>query len=207
MENEIPFVAEVNVPLEEGKILNIATALTAMAASLTGALKAQDLNPEELFQQIARHEGYKQTVYKDSMGIPTIGIGFNLNEKHNQEILRKLGIDINEVLSGKPLTDKQIRILYNFSLKSAYKDAESLVKNFKQQPKEVKKILIDMAFNLGKPRLSKFKGMLNAVERGDYKKAALEMMYTNGKSGATTPWYNQTKGRAKTLVSQMANVS
>ena len=50
----------------------------------TTALKVSD---NEIFKQLVKHEGYKQHVYKDTKGIPTVGIGFNLNDKNNQRLL------------------------------------------------------------------------------------------------------------------------
>ena len=197
MNDEIPYV------VTEGRKMSLA----AIALALMNPLQGSDINPENLYNQIKQHEGYRQVVYKDSMGIPTVGIGFNLAEKHNQQFLKTIGVDINEVLRGKPLTEKQVRLLYNFSLKTAYKDVVKLIPDFKKHPKEAKKALIDFSFNLGYNKLSKFKGVLRAFERGDYEKASLEMKYKNGVGGDTTPWYKQTKSRAVNLVRQMSSAA
>lgn len=194
--SEIPYIQ-----INEGKKLSLA----ALAMALATPLQGSGIDPQELYKQIEQHEGYRDTVYV-IYGKPHIGIGFNLEEPHNKQFLKSINIDINDVLRGKKLTDNQIKMMYNFSLKHAYKDVVKLLPNFKQQPKEVKKILIDMSFNMGYNGLRNFKGMIKAIENGDYQKAALEMKYTNGRDGQITPWYKDTKTRAHTLVNRMANI-
>ena len=67
-------------------------------------------------------------------------------------------------------------MLYNFSLTIAYKDAMSLFPNFQKLPKDVKKVLVDMSFNMGINKLSGFKDMRQAVIEGDFNTAADEMI-------------------------------
>jgi len=55
-----------------------------------------------------------------------------------------------------------------------------------------------MMFNLGRPRLSKFKKMTAALEMGDWKTAAIE--------GRDSRWYNQVGNRAERLMTRMENV-
>ena len=53
------------------------------------------------------------------------------------------------------------------------------------------RVMANMAFNLGLPRLSKFKKFLKAMEEGDFKTAAVEMM--------DSKWATQVGNRAKRL--------
>ena len=52
-----------------------------------------------------------------------------------------------------------------------------------------------MCFQLGRPRLSKFKNMIAAVEDLDWVKMADEMEDSN--------WYRQTPNRAKRLITKV----
>jgi lysozyme len=52
-----------------------------------------------------------------------------------------------------------------------------------------------MAFNLGRSRLGKFKKMIEAVNEGDYEKAAEEMI--------DSKWYHQVGNRSIELVEIM----
>ena len=56
-------------------------------------------------------------------------------------------------------------------------------------------ILMDMAFNMGVPRLCKFKKMWNAIHEGNYEVASLEMMDSR--------WARQVGRRAKKLSDAM----
>ena len=54
-------------------------------------------------------------------------------------------------------------------------------------------------FNMGGPRLSKFKGMKRGVDSGDWNAAANEMV--------DSAWYRQVTNRADRLVTRMRAVS
>ena len=53
-------------------------------------------------------------------------------------------------------------------------------------------------FNMGYPRLSKFKGMKRGVDARDWNKAADEMVDSR--------WYKQVTNRADRLVERMRNI-
>lgn len=55
---------------------------------------------------ITESEGKRSCVYNDSLGIPTIGIGFNLKRDDAKALIQKLGLNYNSVVDGKQcLTD------------------------------------------------------------------------------------------------------
>lgn len=117
---------------------------------------------------ITDNEGYRRDMYLDSEGIPTIGIGFNLEEgfslEESQMILKhRMGRLIDELCQSVPV----------------YIDVC-----------QVRKIvLLDMAYNLGVPKLTKFRKMLAALNRRDYQLAAQEMLDSR--------YARQVKGRAR----------
>jgi len=49
---------------------------------------------------ISTYEGNESCVYDDSEGIPTIGIGFNLQRSDAPSLIAGVGADYNSVLSG-----------------------------------------------------------------------------------------------------------
>ena len=55
-----------------------------------------------------------------------------------------------------------------------------------------------MLFNLGRPRLSKFKNMNLAIATKDWKMAAIE--------GRDSLWYRQVSNRAERLMTRLENV-
>lgn len=160
-----------------------------------GIRRAKDLRAQDYYKMIALNEGVKPKVYKDSKGHRTIGIGFNLEDGGNRRILKKEGIDINELFNGRALSDKEIKTLYNYSLTQAFNDAQKFDKNFAKRPENVKKAIVDMSFNLGLTKLNKFKKMREGLEVDDYSKAADEMV--------DSEWYKQIKSRGPRTVNLM----
>mgnify|MGYP002700461827 FL=1 len=65
-------------------------------------------------------------------------------------------------------------------------------------PEEVQEILVNMMFNLGRPRLSGFKNMKKALDMGAYK--------TSAKEGRDSKWYRQVGNRAERLMTRLENV-
>jgi len=61
----------------------------------------------ELKDFLKRYEGSEAGVYKDSKGIPTVGVGSNLNSPEVPKLLESLGTSRQEILSGKQLSPEQ----------------------------------------------------------------------------------------------------
>ncbi len=60
-------------------------------------------------QYTAHWEGRRSTVYRDTKGIPTIGVGFNLTTADAPAQIAALGLDYQSVLNGSAaLTDAQM---------------------------------------------------------------------------------------------------
>tara|TARA_R110001632_G_scaffold174092_1_gene293562 strand:- start:65 stop:592 length:528 start_codon:yes stop_codon:yes gene_type:complete len=151
------------------------------------------------YDMFVLNEGNKSTVYKDTKGIDHIGIGFNLEDNANRKFLKKEGININELLGGRKLTERENKTLYNRSLTQAFKDAQSYDPNFAKRPEAVKMTLVDMAFNLGLTKLNKFEKMKEGLMNNDYNTAADEMIDSN--------WYKQVKDRGPRMVNVMRSAA
>src|SRR5713101_6545671 len=93
------------------------------------------MDPETLQRiqdTIERHEGGRfDTVYLDSEGHPTIGIGFNLDREDAQEKIEALGLDFDAVRDGTAtLTDAQIDALFAADVGQAIADARNAIDDF-----------------------------------------------------------------------------
>lgn len=133
-----------------------------------------------------KFEGFRGTIYRCPAGAKTIGFGFNLDEG---DVRRMVPLD---VLSGKrPLyldeADEIFRDLYD----KARKEAMEFLgyHTFSELDPAKQEVVIDMAYNLGAPRLAQFKKFRKAVVRGDHKLAAYELK--------NSLWYKQTGRRAR----------
>lgn len=141
-------------------------------------------------------EGYRDMMYKDSKGIPTIGYGSNLNAAHIRKELESLGYSPTSLLArNQAIREKDAEILLKRGMAQALKDAKKFASNWDQLDPIAKVVLVDMSYNLGLTRLSKFKRFRSALERLDYAEARDEMI--------DSKWYNDVGRRSKRLVQLM----
>lgn len=138
----------------------------------------------QIKEDLVKHEGCKTEVYLCSEGLPTAGIGHML-----------LGVDGLEVGDDVPM--EAVLEWFDNDYKEAVTDCCALFLNFASLPDQVKRVLVNMAFNLGRHRLSKFKNMIKAVNEGNWVKAADEMVDSR--------WYNQVGNRSVELENWMRN--
>ena len=185
-------LADIYASVSNKRIIAEAPDLPPPPPAIVQKAVSNSLSYQEIYDIIKDHEGYRPQVYKDSVGKPTIGIGFNLTRSDARALIKRVGADYDQVLTGKQLlNDKQINTLFELSLRTAYKDAEKFIPDLFNQPRNVKLALIDLAFNLGYDRLSKFKNTKAHLIAGDYNKAANELM--------NSKWAGQVKRRAQNL--------
>jgi len=106
--------------------------------------------------KIKDEESTRLRMYQCSEGKWTIGTGHNIEDN-----------GISPAVSDLMLEE-------DLHVSSA--DATSLVSNFKNLPDNVKIVLVDMAFQMGKGSLSGFKKMIQAVEIKAFDVAASELL-------------------------------
>lgn len=122
----------------------------------------------KLEEWIARCEGYRKHPYHDTVHKLTIGFGRNLSAN---------GISQDEAL-----------YLMRNDIKKCIKELERY-EWYSDQPPMVKDALINMCYNLGLPRLLKFKRMIFCLTKKDYTNAAKEALESK--------WASQVGYRAK----------
>ena len=153
----------------------------------------------ELLKRIEAVEGRKYKMYMLD-GIPHIGIGHNIISRPLvEETLDFLGIEDEPDLMTAELTDEQCEFLLGKDLDIAIADAVSVIGEeiFDSLSDERQDVLVDMSFNLGKNRFSKFKDMIGAVQAGHFDSAADEILDSKA---ARDP---KTKTRYENLAQEM----
>jgi lysozyme len=110
----------------------------------------------KLKNELIRDEARRAKPYQCSAGKLTIGVGWNLDD------------------NGLP--DDIIEQLFDISIANAENDAKSLFGNYSDLSPARQRVVINMAFNLGRKRLSGFKKMIAAVESGDWQEATEQML-------------------------------
>ena len=143
------------------------------------------MNIEQLRKELEVDEGVKYEIYNDHLGYPTFGIG---------HLVRDTDPEAGAAV-GTPVTEDRVIEAFNEDVETVLSDCAILYDDFDELPEEAQLIIANMMFNLGRPRLSKFKGMKAGVDAGDWKKAADEMI--------DSAWYRQVPNRAGRLVTRM----
>ncbi len=147
------------------------------------------MDKKSLFQELKIHEGLELHVYLDTKGIPTVGIGHNLrNDPAEKELGRVLKV-------GDEISENEAMLLFDKDLAIAVQEVSQAINCFYKLSDIRQCVLVDMAFNLGIPRLKKFKKALTAIEKSEYETAAKEMLNSS--------WARQVKSRAPRLALMM----
>jgi len=143
------------------------------------------MNIEQLRKELEVDEGVKYEIYNDHLGYPTFGIG---------HLVRDTDPEAGAAV-GTPVTEDRVIEAFNEDVETVLSDCAILYDDFDDLPEEAQLIIANMMFNLGRPRLTKFKGMKAGVDARDWKKAADEMI--------DSAWYRQVPNRAGRLVTRM----
>jgi GH24 family phage-related lysozyme (muramidase) len=147
------------------------------------------MNIDKLREEIEYDEGSVGKIYLDHLGLPTFGIGHLVLEsdpEYNWEV-------------GTLVSEDRCIDAFNSDVKNVLSDCIKLYSDFDDLPEEVQLIIANMMFNMGRPRLSKFKGMKRGVDAKDWNAAADEMV--------DSKWYRQVTKRADRLVQRMRNIT
>ena len=118
---------------------------------------------------LVKHEDMKLKPYYCPAGKLTVGVGRNLEDN---------GIT----------TDEALYMLKN-DIKRAEQELRDIFPDFDELPENVKMVLIDMDFNLGKTRFLTFKKMIQAVKERNWGKMVKEMK--------NSKWCKQVKNRCE----------
>ena len=147
------------------------------------------MNKDRLREELAEDEGCKFEIYLDHLGLPTFGIGALIKE-HDPEYGQPV---------GTPVSEDRVRKRFNLDIAVTIEDCQVLYDDFDDLPEEAQLVIANMMFNMGRPRLSKFKGMKAGVDARDWERAADEMVDSR--------WHDQVPNRAKRLVKRMRDLA
>lgn len=147
------------------------------------------MNIDKLKKEIEADEGVKHIIYLDHLGYPTVGCGHLIqpdDEEYGKEV-------------GSTITEARCSALFASDIDGVLADCGRLYATFSDLPEEVQRIIANMMFNMGLTRLSKFKKMKAAVEKGDFEEAANQMH--------DSKWRKQVPNRAERLINRMRNIT
>ena len=147
------------------------------------------MNVDKLREQLEIDEGVVHEIYLDHLGYPTFGIGHLVTESDPEN-----GLEVGTAISP----DRCIEA-FESDVQGVLRDCNILYSDFHNLPEEAQQIIANMMFNMGRTRLSKFKGMKAGVDARDWEKAADEMV--------DSAWYRQVPNRADRLVVRMRSIT
>ena len=127
-----------------------------------------------LRRDLIKHEGFRSKPYKDSVGVTTIGVGWNLD--------------------ANGLPERMLWELLELGIDNATGTLDGIWAQWRNLDDVRQRVLVNMAFNLG-PRIGNFKKFLFALGQRDYKQAAKEML--------DSTWARQVGPRAIELAKEM----
>lgn len=142
-------------------------------------------NDRYFLEQLKRHEGFSVEAYLCPAGKLTVGWG------HNCEALPVPGVEkVGDVISrGTAET-----LLYR-DVQAVAKELDAAFPWWRDMSFPRQAVLLNMAFNMGLPKLKTFKKAIGAMSIGDYPRAGTEMLDSR--------WMEQVRGRAAELARQM----
>ena len=135
---------------------------------------------ETLKEEVKLHEGFRDVVYKDSLGKRTIGYGHLCVEDHWED--------------DKKYEKEYLEEIFNKDFDNAHHNALTLIEN-RPINDVAKEVIIEMVFQLGIGGVSKFKNMWKALDSEDYGEASFQMLQSL--------WAKQTPARAGKLAGKM----
>ena len=150
----------------------------------------------KLLDKLIEHEGMVLTVYQDSLGIDTIGIGRNLEDRGiSKEEFDHMDIPNMDVIYEHGINEADARYLAKNDVQIVEEELLAAHPCVAELDAVRQLVLVDMAFNMGVPRLRKFKKMWAAVHEKNFPIAAKEMLDSR--------WANQVKSRSVKLANMM----
>ena len=153
-------------------------------------------NAENFVNKLIAHEGLRLQVYKDTLGIDTIGIGRNLEDRGiTKEELDWMDIPNMDAVYEYGITEADAMYLAKNDVQIVEEELVRAHPCVEELDAVRQLVLMDMAFNMGVPRLRKFTKMWNAVHEKKFDIAAKEMLDSR--------WAVQVKSRSTKLAHAM----
>ena len=143
------------------------------------------MNYDKLIKSVKKHEGFRDTVYRDTLNKRTVGFGHLCVEDHWED--------------NREYSEKYLMKILKDDLKNAIEGAEELCSDCPDLDDLAKETIIEMVFQLGETGVSKFRNMWKALKVPDYPTAAKEMLDSR--------WAKQTPSRAKEMSDHMGDLA
>ena len=148
-------------------------------------MSTQMTNKDQLIKELIMDEGYKTETYEDHLGFLTLGVG---------HLVLDTDPEINQPL-GTPVSEERIKQCLSDDIDNVCDELDRNMPWWQNLDDNRQRVLANMCFNLGCPRLSNFNRFLRALKAEKWEEAAEEMM--------DSKWAVQVGNRARRLAERM----
>lgn len=153
---------------------------------------------ESVKKMLIRHEGIKLSAYLDTENKWTIGVGRNIDDYgFTDEEIERLGLTQEMLNNPKSLKISESAAYY--LLDNNIREIDELLMHFiwyTQMNEARKDAIIDMVFNMGYPKFSRFDKTIEFLQEQKYFQAADEML--------NSIWYRKLKKRPMEISKMIA---
>lgn len=143
------------------------------------------MDRQAVYETLKVDEGVKYEIYLDHLGLKTFGVGHLVTDKDPEDAL----------VVGDSVSEERVFACFDADLDVSISECKLLFPTFDDFPEEAQQVIVNMMFNMGRPRLSGFKKFCLAANSGDWATAAAE--------GRDSKWYQQVTNRAERLMSRL----
>lgn len=150
---------------------------------------------KNLMSQLKEHEGFRDNYYLCTSNKRTIGYGRNVDDNpFNDDEMSGLG---RNEFEDVPMTEKEAHYLLLNDVINAGRsiNKSGILPKFNELNKARFAVVINMVFNMGFSRFSKFEKTIAFINEGDFETASIEMLNSR--------WAKQVPSRAQELSVQM----
>ena len=144
---------------------------------------------DELREEISADEGIKHEIYYDHLGYKSCAIG-HLCLGHEPEYNWPIGTRI---------TKERVAELFDQDIKRTLSDCQVIHPEYDDYPVEAQKVIANMCFQLGMPRLMKFRKTNDLIKQRRWREGSIEMLISR--------WHEQTPQRAERLSQRLAAIA
>lgn len=161
---------------------------TQFVEFVAGTISSNSCEHMNLFQMLKIDEGCKLTLYKDTMGYWTVGIGHLVTKNPSKDFAIS-------ILGGETISQFTAELMFNADVNKAISAIQKsdLNRVYNSLDDTRKMALVNMVFQMGAAGVAGFKNSLRLLEQKQWKQAAINL--------AQSKWYRQTPNRAKRVIS------
>jgi len=124
------------------------------------------MDRNKLIEELKVDEGFIDEIYEDHLGFATFGVG-HLILDNEPEFGKSVGTSVS---------NDRIRECLNKDIDIVCSELDRNAPWWRGLGDNRQRVLANMCFNLGYPRLSKFKKFIGAMQESDWETAAVEML-------------------------------